>query len=55
MVNENFEEFSKEQKKHQSSYLGGSKRGDFNKTDYNSQENTDKAVGATGRKRTLKS
>ena len=54
MVNENFDQFSKEQKKHQPSYLGGSRQAGFNHSDYNSQENTDKSVGATGRNQTKK-
>ncbi|WP_318508883.1 hypothetical protein [Bacillus sp. T3] len=52
MVNENFNKFNQEQKKHQSPYVSNKtldNSGNFNKSDYNSQENTDKSVGATGR------
>jgi hypothetical protein len=50
MVNENFNKFRKEQQEHQGVYLGGAKqpRGK-NDPEYNNQEITDKAVGATGR------
>jgi hypothetical protein len=50
MVNENFDKFRKEQQEHQSVYLGGANRQrGKNDPDYNNQEITDKAVGATGR------
>jgi hypothetical protein len=51
MVNENFNKFRKEQQDHQGVYLGGTnqQRGK-NDPEYNNQENTDKSVGATGRK-----
>jgi hypothetical protein len=50
MVNENFDKFNQVQKKHQGQYLGGQnqQRG-LNDPDYNNQDNTDKAPGATGR------
>jgi hypothetical protein len=50
MVNENFDKFKKEQQKHQSVYLGGDDQ-PYGKNDpeYNNQEITDKAPGATGR------
>ncbi|MGJ7921523.1 hypothetical protein [Neobacillus sp. LXY-4] len=54
MVNENFNKFNEIQKKHQSAYISNEKvdnKGGFNSSDYNSQENTDKAIGATGRSR----
>lgn len=53
MVNENFKKFSKAQEQHQSAYVSNNtadNSGSFNKSDYNSQENTDKSIGATGRK-----
>jgi hypothetical protein len=50
MVNENFNKFKKEQQQHQGVYLGGDKQPPGkNDPEYNNQENTDKAVGATGR------
>ncbi|MEH7179051.1 hypothetical protein [Neobacillus vireti] len=50
MVNQNFNKFKKEQQEHQSPYLGGSNQPPgINDPEYNNQENTDKAVGATGR------
>lgn len=52
MVNENFEKFRKEQEKHQGEYLGTDRpqMAGVNDQDYNNQSNTDKSVGATGRK-----
>nr|WP_263325041.1 hypothetical protein [Neobacillus sp. Marseille-Q6967] len=52
MVNENFEKFRKEQEKHQGEYLGTDRpqMAGVNDRDYNNQSNTDKSVGATGRK-----
>lgn len=50
MVNENFEKFKKEQKQHPSQYLGNVSQPRLNDEEYNNQENTDKAIGATGRK-----
>lgn len=51
MVNENFDRFNKSQKKHQGEYLGGDNRKPgLNDAEYNNQSNTDKSVGATGRK-----
>ncbi|MCM3691565.1 hypothetical protein [Neobacillus niacini] len=51
MVNENFNKFKKEQEHHQGVYLGGAnqQRGK-NDPEYNNQDNTEKSVGATGRK-----
>jgi hypothetical protein len=49
MVNENFDKFKKEQQKHQSVYLGGDDQPGKNDPEYNNQEITDKAPGATGR------
>jgi hypothetical protein len=53
LVNKNFERFNKEQQKHKSTYIGNIDNsrnlGDFNHSSYNSQEDTDKSVGATGR------
>ena len=50
MVNQNFNKFRKEQQEHQGVYLGGDNqpRGK-NDPEYNNQEITDKAIGATGR------
>ncbi|MEH7106983.1 MULTISPECIES: hypothetical protein [Bacillaceae] len=52
MVNENFDQFRKVQERHQGEYLGSDRKQPpgLNDRDYNSQENTDKAPGATGRK-----
>lgn len=52
MVNENFERFNKVQQKHESAYLGSDRKQPpgLNDADYNNQDNTDKSVGATGRK-----
>ncbi|MDR7079082.1 hypothetical protein J2Y03_004139 [Neobacillus niacini] len=50
MVNQNFDKFRKEQQEHQGVYLGGAKQQSRkNDPEYNNQEITDKAVGATGR------
>ncbi|MFD0829900.1 hypothetical protein ACT8ZR_30440 [Neobacillus sp. M.A.Huq-85] len=51
MVNENWNEFNKIQQKHRGSYLGSEKRQQpgMNDPEYNSAEDTDKSVGATGR------
>lgn len=50
MVNENFSQFRRAQKKHEGKYLGGTnqKRG-LNDEEYNNQKDTDKSPGATGR------
>lgn len=56
MVNLNFNKFKQEQNDHKPAYLSNDKsenQGDFNKNDYNSQEDTDKSVGAAGRNKTL--
>ncbi|WP_442595813.1 hypothetical protein [Neobacillus sp. D3-1R] len=51
MVNENFDKFSEVQKKHQGVYIGGKDQPPgLNDEEYNNQDNTDKSVGATGRK-----
>jgi hypothetical protein len=53
MVNENFEKFREEQKKHQGVYIGGvnqQQEPGLNDASYNNQDNTDKSIGATGRK-----
>jgi hypothetical protein len=50
MVNEDFKTFNKVQHKHEGIYLGkakGQKPG-VNDAEYNNQDNTDKAIGATG-------
>jgi hypothetical protein len=52
MVNENFDKFREEQKKHQGVYIGGNttqQTPGLNDQSYNNQEETDKSVGATGR------
>lgn len=53
MVNENFDKFREEQKKHQAVYIGGSNTTQqspgLNDENYNNQEETDKSIGATGR------
>ncbi|WHY91047.1 hypothetical protein QNK12_25970 [Neobacillus cucumis] len=51
VVNENWNEFNKIQQKHRGSYLGSEKRQQpgMNDPEYNSAEDTDKSVGATGR------
>jgi hypothetical protein len=51
MVNENFDQFNKAQKKHQGEYLGTDRKQKpgINDRGYNNQDNTDKSVGATGR------
>lgn len=51
MVNLNFDKFNEVQKKHQSQYLGSTKKKNdgFNTDDYNTQDNTDKSIGAAGR------
>lgn len=50
MVNLNFDKFKKVQQEHKGVYLGGDNQ-QYGKNDpeYNNQDNTDKAVGATGR------
>lgn len=53
MVNEDFITFNKVQLAHQGIYLGkgkGQKTG-LNDDEYNNQDNTDKAIGATGREK----
>ncbi|WP_157042257.1 hypothetical protein [Neobacillus jeddahensis] len=52
MVNENFDKFRQEQRKHKAEYLGGKNNQPpgLNDPDYNNQEITDKTPGATGRK-----
>ena len=52
VVNEDFDKFNKEQQAHQAHYLGskGEQKPGLNDPDYNNQSNTDKSVGATGRK-----
>ena len=52
MVNENFNKFNKVQHQHQGEYLGSDKKQQpgLNDPEYNNQEDTDKAVGVTGRK-----
>ncbi len=56
MVNENFDEFNKVQLKHQGEYLGSDRKQPpgINDQEYNNQEITDKAIGATGRNSDLK-
>lgn len=56
MVNENFDEFNKVQLKHQGEYLGSDRKQPpgINDQEYNNQEITDKAIGATGRDSDLK-
>ncbi|MEH7353247.1 hypothetical protein V7150_06650 [Neobacillus drentensis] len=51
MVNENFEKFRKEQREHPAEYLSSGKKQKpgLNDPEYNNQDNTDKAPGATGR------
>jgi hypothetical protein len=52
MVNENFGKFSEEQQKHRPFYISNkhlNNRGSLNPSNYNTQEDTDKSVGATGR------
>lgn len=49
LVNENFEKFRKAQRDHKSEYLAGTHNNGRNKSSYNTQENTDKAPGATGK------
>lgn len=52
MVNEDKDKFRQVQNEHLGKYIGGSnkeKPGRLNRDDYNTQENTDKSVGATGR------
>jgi hypothetical protein len=57
MVNENFDKFNKVQQNHQGEYLGTDRRQQrgLNDEEYNNQEITDKAIGATGRDTDLKS
>jgi hypothetical protein len=51
MVNESFEKFTKVQQKHRGDYLGTEEKlqTGINDPEYNNQEITDKAIGATGR------
>jgi len=51
-MNENLSRFIKEQEKHQGEYLGTDKNQapGLNDPEYNNQSNTDKSVGAAGRK-----
>jgi hypothetical protein len=51
VVNENFDKFRQEQKEHRSEYLGGNRKqkSGLNDSEYNTQDNTDKSPGATGR------
>lgn len=51
MVNENFNTFNKVQQDHQAKYIGSDKKQKYglNDPEYNNQEITDKAIGATGR------
>ncbi|WP_187118979.1 hypothetical protein [Bacillus marasmi] len=52
MVNQDFAKFNSIQKKHQSAYVSNESldnSGSMNKNDYNTQANTDKSIGATGR------
>ncbi|MDP4103532.1 MAG: hypothetical protein Q8935_01150 [Bacillota bacterium] len=57
MVNEDFEKFNKVQQQHQGEYLGTDRKQQpgLNDAEYNNQEITDKAIGATGRNTELKS
>ena len=52
MVNETFESFRKEQRKHKPAYLGVDREQPpgLNDADYNNQDNTDQSIGSTGRK-----
>lgn len=53
MVNKNFEKFRDTEMKHQGVYLGKNRNNQkpgINDDDYNNQSNTDKSVGAAGRK-----
>ena len=52
MVNENFESFRKEQRKHKPAYLGSDRNQPpgLKDADNNNQDNTDQSIGATGRK-----
>ncbi len=51
MVNENFEKFNQVQHEHQGEYLGTDRKQPpgINDPQYNNQEITDKAAGATGK------
>ena len=51
MVNENWKQFNKTQKKHIGSYIGTGhdQTPGINDAEYNNQSNTDKSIGATGR------
>jgi hypothetical protein len=53
MVNENFNKFREEQKKHPAVYIGGTnstlQSPGLNDENYNNQEDTDKSIGTTGR------
>jgi hypothetical protein len=51
MVNLNFDKFNKSQKKHESRYVGGEDQPyGANDGKYNNRGNTNKSVGAAGRK-----
>ncbi|MFD6211059.1 hypothetical protein [Peribacillus sp. NPDC060253] len=51
MVNIDFDKFIKSQKNHQGQYLGKENHQEgVNDKDYNNRGNSDKSVGATGRK-----
>jgi hypothetical protein len=52
LVNLDFSKFNQVQKKHQTAYPSNAtldNSGSMNKSDENTQENTDKSVGSTGR------
>jgi hypothetical protein len=53
MVNENFNKFREEQKKHQAVYIGGKNNTQqspgLNDENFNNQDDTDQSIGATGR------
>lgn len=52
LVNNNFDRFNHAQQKHKSTYIGNKDTqnpGGFNQSNYNSQEDTDKSIGASGR------
>lgn len=52
MINEDFDQFKKAQQKHLPDYLGSGReqKTGLGDSDYNNQDDTDKAVGATGTK-----
>jgi hypothetical protein len=54
MVNQNFKKFREVQERHKGVYIGGANGEEqtpgVNDEDYNNPSNTDKSVGATGRK-----